>query len=176
MRAVLVEIDGHTIRNTHSAEGYFINGTPVLPCVAEKVQFNVSEPSDGKARIETDMRAHQNPTRQIMIRVIARKLARRLSAPCTQCAIFQDSNAKNVACLLAGLNPWYWAAHNANTKWKCLEPTEGYRHPLTPVSIATHEHGSADCVAAHNGWSAKNQSPQIAPNKLTPTLAKSHCA
>ncbi len=41
--------------------------------------------SDGLARIETDMRAHMNPTRQRVIRRLAVKLARRLQSMCNEC-------------------------------------------------------------------------------------------
>ncbi|APD49320.1 hypothetical protein KQ302_12890 [Synechococcus sp. CS-602] len=41
--------------------------------------------SDGLALLETDMRAHQNPTRMASIRVLAFKLVRRIASPCPTC-------------------------------------------------------------------------------------------
>ncbi|MBX9772126.1 MAG: hypothetical protein K2X29_12185 [Candidatus Obscuribacterales bacterium] len=45
-----------------------------------------AESSDHMAYIETDMRAHMNPTRQRVIRTLAIKLARRLQKVCPDCA------------------------------------------------------------------------------------------
>jgi hypothetical protein len=45
-----------------------------------------AESQDGKAHVETDMRAHMNPTRQRVIRKLAIKLARRLQRVCPECA------------------------------------------------------------------------------------------
>lgn len=41
---------------------------------------------DGRACIETDMRAHVNPTRMAQIAVVARALGERLATPCPACA------------------------------------------------------------------------------------------
>jgi hypothetical protein len=41
--------------------------------------------TDGRAWIETDMRAHRNPTRMQAIATLARRLAERLATPCPQC-------------------------------------------------------------------------------------------
>lgn len=41
--------------------------------------------SDGKARLETDMRAHMNPTRMRAIEQLSGKLAERLATPCPRC-------------------------------------------------------------------------------------------
>ena len=40
---------------------------------------------DGKARVETDMRAHMNPTRMQAIEELTGKLAERLATPCPRC-------------------------------------------------------------------------------------------
>jgi hypothetical protein len=42
--------------------------------------------ADGKAHIETDMRAHMNPTRMRALTTLARQLGRRLASPCPACA------------------------------------------------------------------------------------------
>ncbi len=41
--------------------------------------------ADGAARLETDMRAHLNPTRMRSLGVLAERLARRLATPCPAC-------------------------------------------------------------------------------------------
>lgn len=41
--------------------------------------------SDGKARLETDMRAHLNPTRMQSLAVLAERLAKRLATVCPEC-------------------------------------------------------------------------------------------
>ncbi|MEI6829341.1 MAG: DUF6671 family protein [Synechococcaceae cyanobacterium ELA445] len=41
--------------------------------------------SDGRAWLETDMRAHRNPTRMASIRQLAFRLARRIATPCPAC-------------------------------------------------------------------------------------------
>jgi hypothetical protein len=41
--------------------------------------------ADGQARVTTDMRAHMNPTRMVMIRRLARTLADRLATLCPAC-------------------------------------------------------------------------------------------
>ncbi|MCP9886020.1 hypothetical protein KBY97_12945 [Synechococcus sp. ATX 2A4] len=40
---------------------------------------------DGLAQVETDMRAHRNPTRMASIRALAFRLARRIATPCPAC-------------------------------------------------------------------------------------------
>lgn len=42
--------------------------------------------SDGLVHVETDMRAHMNPTRQRVIGILAERLARRLATRCPSCA------------------------------------------------------------------------------------------
>ena len=43
------------------------------------------ESLDGRLRLETDMRAHMNPTRQRVIQTVAQKMAKRLARACSQC-------------------------------------------------------------------------------------------
>jgi len=45
----------------------------------------VTTSKEGVARVETDMRAHLNPTRMAAIRRLAFRLARRLATPCPAC-------------------------------------------------------------------------------------------
>lgn len=41
--------------------------------------------ADGLAHVETDMRAHMNPTRQAVLRELAERMAHRLAGRCTRC-------------------------------------------------------------------------------------------
>lgn len=50
------------------------------------IEQAAAQSNDGVARIETDMRAHFNPTRMSSIRKLAFKLARRIATTCTSCA------------------------------------------------------------------------------------------
>ena len=51
--------------------------------IAESVMLS----SDGAARIETDMRAHQNPTRMASIADAAELLASRIESSCPACGV-----------------------------------------------------------------------------------------
>lgn len=48
------------------------------------IGFAASLSVDGKARLETDMRAHLNPTRMKRIALLTERLARRLTTPCPE--------------------------------------------------------------------------------------------
>lgn len=50
------------------------------------VRASARNSADGLVRLETDMRAHMNPTRMRVIRQLGVKLARRLRSTCPQCA------------------------------------------------------------------------------------------
>lgn len=50
------------------------------------VELAASASSDGRARIETDMRAHMNPTRMAELALVAERLARRLATLCPLCS------------------------------------------------------------------------------------------
>jgi hypothetical protein len=65
--------------------------------VRRAVLESASASLDGKAKIETDMRAYLNPTRQVMIRIAARKLARRLSELCGRCSYPGWGPVRNIA-------------------------------------------------------------------------------
>lgn len=53
--------------------------------LAEAIRAAAAVSGDGLARVETDMRAHVNPTRMKRIAALARELADRLRTPCPQC-------------------------------------------------------------------------------------------
>lgn len=54
--------------------------------VAAAIEAAAAVSSDGLARVETDMRAHCNPTRMRRIAALGQQLARRLATPCPACA------------------------------------------------------------------------------------------
>lgn len=53
--------------------------------LASAVEECVAASNDGLALVETDMRAHLNPTRRVAIRRVAFRLARRLATACPEC-------------------------------------------------------------------------------------------
>ena len=53
--------------------------------VARAVEICALASADGRALLVPDMRAHLNPTRMVMIRVAARKLAKRIASLCPRC-------------------------------------------------------------------------------------------
>ncbi len=53
--------------------------------LAEKLKFAAEKSPDGFALVETDLRAHMNPTRRRVIRQLAVRLARRLVHLCPAC-------------------------------------------------------------------------------------------
>ena len=60
---------------------------------------------DGKARVETDMRAHMNPTRMRAIEQLSGKLVDRLATPCPSCTSpgFGQIDAKSgLPCMACG--------------------------------------------------------------------------
>jgi len=54
--------------------------------LAAAIAAAASASSDGLALLETDMRAHRNPTRMAAIRRLAFRLVRRITSPCPACA------------------------------------------------------------------------------------------
>lgn len=53
--------------------------------LAEAIGAAAAGSSNGRALVETDMRAHRNPTRMACLRTLATRLARRISTPCLAC-------------------------------------------------------------------------------------------
>lgn len=62
-----------------------LKGITAWQDLADAVARCAQGSSDGLAHVETDMRAHMNPTRQRVIGVLAQRLARRLAARCPSC-------------------------------------------------------------------------------------------
>jgi len=63
----------------------FFKGISDHAALAHAVRRCAAASADGLAHVETDMRAHVNPTRQTAIRQVAFRLARRLAALCPSC-------------------------------------------------------------------------------------------
>lgn len=67
-------------------------GMPVHKGLRDRISLEqaiaecASDSTDGLARIETDMRAHMNPTRMRQLRDLAMQLVERLRTPCPKCA------------------------------------------------------------------------------------------
>ncbi len=60
-------------------------GITTLDVLTEKITRAASASPDGLALVETDLRAHMNPTRRRVIRQVAVRLARRLAHLCPAC-------------------------------------------------------------------------------------------
>jgi hypothetical protein len=65
--------------------GLVFKGITDLLMLEDAVNRCAAASADGLAHVETDMRAHVNPTRQRVIRRTAFRLARRLATPCPSC-------------------------------------------------------------------------------------------
>lgn len=64
---------------------YLKKGIGRLAELKAAIQESVSISKSGRAKIETDMRAHMNPTRMSCLRTLAINLARRLNTKCPAC-------------------------------------------------------------------------------------------
>ena len=71
--------------NDRIKAGFLFKGIVDNHALASAVVLCSSASGDGLAHVETDMRAHMNPTRRRVIRRAAIKLVRRLCAPCPAC-------------------------------------------------------------------------------------------
>ncbi|MCU0635951.1 MAG: hypothetical protein MUE41_13835 [Gemmatimonadaceae bacterium] len=75
------------VRPRHAAPGEALTkGVRDLGTLQHALARARAVSSDGVAMVETDMRAHQNPTRMREIGALAVQLARRLACPCPACA------------------------------------------------------------------------------------------
>jgi len=62
-------------------------GITTLAALQEAIAFSAGVSADGRARVETDMRAHMNPTRQRVLQQLGTQLVRRLASRCPACGI-----------------------------------------------------------------------------------------
>ncbi|WP_026672414.1 DUF6671 family protein [Alkalihalobacterium bogoriense] len=72
--------------NTGFDRNHIFKGLTTEEEVKEAIQKCTSASEDGLAHVETDMRAHMNPTRMKVINNLARKLASRLAQLCPSCS------------------------------------------------------------------------------------------
>jgi hypothetical protein len=82
---VVVRPDGPTYVEAGPEPEGPIKGVRTRPALAQALEEAAAASSDGRARVETDLRAHVNPTRMEAIRQVAERLARRLLVPCPGC-------------------------------------------------------------------------------------------
>jgi hypothetical protein len=84
-----VELEAFIARAGFPEHGLVVRGNNVLrKGITEEAELRLAiaeARSSGMARIETDMRAHLNPTRMAEIARLAERLAYRLATPCPRC-------------------------------------------------------------------------------------------
>lgn len=103
--------------------GFLFKGIVDDHALASAVALCSSASGDGLAHVETDMRAHMNPTRQRIIRQAAFKLVRRLCTLCPACGTpgwGQTETEKGLPCRVCG------------------EPTELVRHEIFGCAYCHH--------------------------------------
>jgi hypothetical protein len=69
---------------THAS---IFKGIRTRAALDEAIRLTAAASSDGRALVQTDMRAHQNPTRMAAISRLAARLVQRLLALCPDCAM-----------------------------------------------------------------------------------------
>lgn len=72
--------------NSAIIPGFTFKGLKRASEVKEAIDLCTSASADGLVRVETDMRAHMNPTRMKIINKLAEKLAVRLVNLCPNCS------------------------------------------------------------------------------------------
>lgn len=81
----------------------FVAGMPVAKGLrdrsglAQAIAAMAALSDDGLARVESDMRAHMNPTRQRQLRALGLRLAERLAVPCPACGAPGFGHARSEA-------------------------------------------------------------------------------
>ncbi len=73
------------IVSPHCGETEFIKGIHIWEQLNEAVAWALSKSSDGYAVLQTDMRAHANPTRMANIQKAAENLVQKIHQKCPQC-------------------------------------------------------------------------------------------
>jgi hypothetical protein len=77
---------GFVVRpNSGLQPGFVFKGLTTIDALRDAFSRCTAVSTDGLAHIETDMRAHMNPTRCEVLREVAIKLGRRLAAHCPEC-------------------------------------------------------------------------------------------
>ena len=72
--------------NVGGTEAALVKGIVDLPALTSAIAAAAALSDDGRARVETDMRAHLNPTRMKSLTGLAARLSERLSTRCPICA------------------------------------------------------------------------------------------
>ncbi|MBM7707329.1 DUF6671 family protein [Chryseomicrobium sp. FSL W7-1435] len=72
--------------NSEFLPGLTFKGLNQIDDVKEAIKRCASASTDGQALIQTDMRAHMNPTRMKVITELAEKMVRRLATLCPKCS------------------------------------------------------------------------------------------
>ncbi len=86
LRRVRFPSHGLIVRpNARAQAAMIFKGITTVQVLAEAVARCTEASADGLALVETDMRAHLNPTRQTVLRDLAERLSLRLASPCSQC-------------------------------------------------------------------------------------------
>jgi len=68
-----------------SAPSRIVRGLYCPQALEQAIRGAAACSADGRALLETDMRAHHNPTRMVSIRRLAFRLVRRIRTPCPSC-------------------------------------------------------------------------------------------
>lgn len=95
---------------------------------------------DGLARIETDMRAHHNPTRKRQIALLARRLAARLTTPCPACGTpgYGTVDAERGLPCTACATPTEWIAVEIDGCTRCADRTRRPRRDRLTAADPAH--------------------------------------
>ncbi|WP_259731067.1 DUF6671 family protein [Synechococcus sp. CS-1325] len=105
------------------AEPHLCKGITGVPELRRAIIAAASASADGLALVETDMRAHRNPTRMAAIRRLAFRLVRRIATPCPACG----APGWGKVDVVAGL-PCSW----------CDSPTEWIQHEIFGCPSCPH--------------------------------------
>lgn len=108
-----------------SGEAPVIKGVRTARALAEALDRCVGASCDGRARLETDMRAHCNPTRLGVIRTLAFRLVRRIARRCPACAAPGGHVGLRGLRSPGGAAPAGWQAHGRSRRPSALQPLRG---------------------------------------------------
>lgn len=74
------------VRPDSESDARILKGISTEPELSKALRWAFSLSSEGKVHVETDLRAHTNPTRMAVIKSAAEDLATKLVTPCPACA------------------------------------------------------------------------------------------
>lgn len=128
--------------NTGVQPGLLFKGIRNVETLKDALERCAHASMDGLAHVETDMRAHMNPTRQQVLREVAVQLSRRLAALCPECR----TPGWGLVDVVRGL-PCEWCG--AKTELICIEihgcPHCAYRENV-PRSDGLRVASAGDCA------------------------------